>query len=45
MIGPTYGGRMVTVVIDPTLDPTTWEVRTAWPATDAQAAHYRRHRR
>lgn len=45
MIGPTDGGRLVTVVIDPTLDLTTWEVRTAWPATDAQTAHYRRHRR
>jgi len=45
MIGPTYGGRVLTVVLDPDkLDDGTWHVRTAWPASPAQIGRYRRDR-
>lgn len=30
LIGQTNGGRYLTLVIEPTLDPTTWVVVTAW---------------
>ncbi len=43
MIGPTYGGRILTVVLNPdALDDGTWHVRTAWPASTAQIGRYRR---
>jgi hypothetical protein len=45
MIGPTYGGRIITVVINPEpADPGAWHVRTGWPASIAQARRYRRDR-
>ena len=31
MIGPTHGGRVLTVVLNPDpIDPDAWHVRTAW---------------
>ena len=31
MIGPTHGGRVLTVVLNPErVDPGAWHVRTAW---------------
>jgi hypothetical protein len=45
LIGPTHGGRVITVVLNPDrLDAGIWHVRTAWPASDAQIARYRRDR-
>lgn len=45
MIGATTGGRLLTVVLDPTpLDDGVWEVRTAWDASAAQANRYHRDR-
>lgn len=45
MIGPTGGGRILTVVLNPDpLDEGAWHVRTAWPASDAQIGRYRRDR-
>jgi len=35
-IGRTDGGRALTLVIEPTLDPTTWLVVTGWSATLAE---------
>jgi uncharacterized DUF497 family protein len=43
VIGPTAGGRFVTVVVD--RDPENhgeWQVMTAWDSTPAQIAIYRR---
>lgn len=45
MIGPTYGGRILTVVLNPEPgDPGAWQVRTAWDASSAQISRYRRDR-
>ncbi len=45
MIGPTHGGRVLTVVLNPDpVDDGTWHVRTAWPASAAQTNRYRRDR-
>ena len=45
MIGPTHGGRVLTVVLNPDpTDPGAWHVRTAWPASPAQIGRYRRDR-
>ncbi len=45
MIGPTHGGRVLTVVLNPEpSDAGAWHVRTAWPASPAQIGRYRRDR-
>lgn len=36
LIGQTDGGRVLTLVIERTLDPTTWLIVTGWPATDRE---------
>ena len=36
MIGNTDGGRVLTLVIEQTIDPTTWLIVTGWSATDAE---------
>lgn len=38
LIGRTDGGRYLTVVIEATLDPTTWLPVTAWDSTDSERA-------
>ena len=45
MIGPTHGGRILTVVLNPErVDPGAWHVCTAWEARSAQLSRYRRDR-
>jgi hypothetical protein len=45
MIGPTHGGRILTVVLNPErVDLGAWHVRTAWEASRAQISRYRRDR-
>jgi hypothetical protein len=45
MIGPTHGGRILTVVLNlEPLDSGAWHVRTAWDASPAQITRYRRDR-
>jgi hypothetical protein len=36
LIGRTDGGRILTLVIERTVDPTTWLIITGWPATDRE---------
>lgn len=36
LIGRTDGGRVLTLVIERTADPTTWLIVTGWEATDAE---------
>jgi hypothetical protein len=36
LIGSTDGGRMLTLVIEQTVDPTTWSIVTGWVATAAE---------
>ena len=36
LIGRTSGDRALTLVIDQTLDPTTWLIVTGWDATDVE---------
>ena len=36
LIGHTNGGRLLTVVLEPTRDQTTWRPVTAWPTTKAE---------
>ncbi len=36
MVGNTDGGRLLTLVIERTIDPTTWLIVTGWSATDAE---------
>jgi hypothetical protein len=45
MIGPTHGGRILTVVLNPEpADVGAWHVRTAWDASAAQTRRYLRDR-
>jgi uncharacterized DUF497 family protein len=36
LIGRTDGGRVLTIVIERTADPTTWLVVTGWASTEAE---------
>jgi uncharacterized DUF497 family protein len=36
LIGRTDGGRVLTLVIEQTADPTTWLIVTGWAATEAE---------
>ena len=36
LIGRTDGGRILTLVIERTADPTTWLIVTGWSATDVE---------
>lgn len=36
LVGRTDGGRVLTLVVERTLDPTTWVVVTGWSSTDAE---------
>lgn len=36
LIGRTDGGRVVTLVIEQTVEPTTWLTVTGWESTDAE---------
>ena len=36
MIGRTDGGRVLTLVIERTVEPTTWLIVTGWSSTDAE---------
>jgi uncharacterized DUF497 family protein len=36
LIGRTDGGRILTLVIEETVDPTTWLIVTAWSAADKE---------
>ncbi len=36
LIGRTSGGRVLTLVIERTVDPTTWLIVTGWNATDVE---------
>jgi hypothetical protein len=40
IVGPTYGGRLLTIPIDPTPVPTTWRPRTAYDASPRDRARY-----
>jgi hypothetical protein len=43
MIGPTDGGRMLTLVIQPDAnDPGAWHVMTGWPSTTRERNAYQR---
>ncbi len=36
MVGTTDGGRVLTLVIERTVEPTTWLIVTGWSSTDAE---------
>lgn len=36
LIGRTDGGRALTLVIERTIDPSTWVIVTGWNSTDAE---------
>jgi hypothetical protein len=36
MVGTTDGGRILTLVIEQTIEPTTWMIITGWSATEAE---------
>ena len=36
LIGRTDGGRMLTLVIERTVDPTTWLILTGWDSTQTE---------
>jgi hypothetical protein len=36
LIGHTDGGRALTVVVEATLDPTTWLIVTGWESTNSE---------
>jgi len=41
-IGATGGGRVLTLVIEQTVEPTTWPIVTGWSATEAERRILRR---
>jgi hypothetical protein len=41
MIGPTYGGRFLTVPLAPTPAVGVWRPATAWDSSDGEKARYR----
>ena len=45
LIGETDGGRLLTVPLAPTADPTTWRPATAFDASRPQRAIFRRRAR
>ena len=45
IVGPTDQGRMLTIVLEPTNDPSFWRPVTGWPTTSAEIAYYREERR
>jgi len=36
LVGRTGGGRVLTLVVERTVDPTTWVVVTGWSSTEAE---------
>lgn len=36
LIGRTDGGRLLTLVIEQTIEPTTWLIVTGWSSTDSE---------
>lgn len=45
LIGPTQGGRILTVVVEPEpVDKGAWHVRTAWDSSVAEQMFYHRRR-
>jgi hypothetical protein len=36
LIGRTDGGRVVTLVLEPTIEPTTWLIVTGWESTASE---------
>lgn len=36
VVGHTDGGRVLTLVVERTVDPTTWVVVTGWSSTDVE---------
>ena len=38
VIGYDYGGRCLTIPIEPTAEPTTWRPVTGWPSTAVERA-------
>ncbi len=36
LIGRTQGGRLLTLVIESTIEPTTWVIVTGWSSTTAE---------
>lgn len=43
LIGPTKGGRFLTMPIDPSFEETVWRPRTAYDSRPREIARYRRH--
>jgi hypothetical protein len=41
MIGPTYGGRMLTIPLAPTDVEEVWRPATAWNSSPGECARYR----
>jgi hypothetical protein len=36
VIGSSDGGRLLTLVVERTMEPTTWLIVTGWDATEAE---------
>ena len=36
LLGRTNGGRILTLVVEPTVDPSTWLIVTGWESTAAE---------
>ena len=45
IVGPTPGGRVITVVLDPAGAPDRWRPVTGWNADDEEREYYREERR
>lgn len=40
LVGPTNGGRLLTIALAPTTRPGVWRPVTGWRSTDDEMAHY-----
>jgi hypothetical protein len=40
IVGPTNRGRLLTVALAPTADPTIWRPVTGWRSSDEEMAYY-----
>ena len=45
VVGPTAGGRLITVVLDPSEQSDTWRPVTGWEATEDEREYYREEHR
>ena len=44
MIGRSVGGRLLTIIVEPTIEPLVWDVVTGWPADKGEQTVWKKQR-